>query len=66
MLNNLRGRIIAKFRTVKNFASFVHWSNRKAYDVLNGKQELTMMDMEEICDAIELEIPSEIRVLFFE
>ena len=66
MLNNLRGEIVAKYRTVKNFAKTVHWSNRKAYDVLNGKQELTMMDMEEICDAIELEIPSEIRKLFFE
>lgn len=66
MLNNLRGRIIAKYRTVKNFAIAVKWSNRKAYDVLNGKQELTLMDMEKICEALDLEIPSEIRYLFLE
>lgn len=66
MLNNLRGRIIAKFRSVRKFAAFVKWSNRKAYDILNGKQEPTMMDMETICNAIDLEIPEEIHYLFFE
>lgn len=63
--NNLRGRIIAKFHTVVNFANAVKWSKRKAYDILNGRQEMTLEDMETICVALEIEIPSEIRELFF-
>jgi len=63
--NNLRGRIIAKFRTIMNFAKAVGWSNRKAYDIINGRQEMTLNDMEVICSALEIEIPSDIRELFF-
>ena len=63
--NNLRGRIIAKYRTIINFAKAVKWSNRKAYDVLNGRQEMTLSDMETICIALEIEIPSNVRELFF-
>lgn len=63
--NNLRGRIIAKFHTITNFAKAVGWSNRKAYDVINGRQEMTTSDIETICNALEIEIPSEIRELFF-
>ena len=63
--DNLRGRIIAKFRTVTNFAKAVGWSNRKAYDILNGRQEMTIEDMETICIVLAVEIPSDIRELFF-
>lgn len=63
--NNLRGRIIAKFRTIANFAKAVGWSNRKAYDIINGRQEMTLNDMEIICVVLEIEIPSDIGELFF-
>lgn len=63
--NNLRGRIIAKFRTIMNFAKAVGWSNRKAYDIINCRQEMTLNDMEVICSTLEIEIPSDIRELFF-
>lgn len=63
--NNLRGRIIAKYRTILNFAKAIKWSNRKAYDVLNGRQEMTLADMEDICMALEVSIPEDIKELFF-
>ena len=61
----LRGRIIAKFRYVKRFADAVGWSTRKAYDIVNGKQELTATDIDEICAALEIEIPEDLRILIF-
>lgn len=63
--NNLRGRIIAKYRTIQNFASSIGWSNRKAYDIVNGKQEATAKDIETMCNALDVFVPEEIRVLFF-
>ena len=63
--NNLRGRIIGKFHTIKNFAKAVYWSDRKAYDVINGRQEMTATDIDTICNALGIELPSEIRELFF-
>lgn len=63
--NNLRGRIITRFHTIVNFAKSVGWSNRKAYDIINGRQEMTLNDMEVICNALEIEIPSDVRELFF-
>lgn len=63
--NNLRGRIISKYHTVLNFAKALHWSSRKAYDIVNGKQEPTGKDIEEMCAVLNVEIPEDMRMLFF-
>jgi hypothetical protein len=63
--NNLRGLIIAKYRTILAFANAVKWSKRRTYDLLNGRQEMTLADMETICEALEIVLPSDIRSLFF-
>lgn len=63
--DELRGRVVAMFRTVLNFAHKVGWSNRKAYDILNGKQEMTAKDIEVICSALDITIPDEMRRLIF-
>lgn len=64
--NNLRGRIIAMFGTILGFAKAVGWSSRKAYDIVNGKQEPTMSDLEVMCKTLEVEIPADFRFLFLE
>ena len=63
--NNLRGRIISMYRSVQNFAHAVNWSNRKAYDIVNGRQEMTGKDIDVMCDALNVQIPDEMRNLFF-
>ena len=63
--NNLRGRIIGKYHSVINFARAVKWSSRKAYDIVNGKQEPTGKDIETMCNALDVQIPAEIKALFF-
>lgn len=66
MVNNyLRGRIVSKFRTVQLFARALNWSNRKAYDIVNGKQEPTSGDIDAMCKALDVEVPEEMRLLFF-
>ncbi len=63
--NNLRGRIISKYKTVLNFGKYLHWSARKTYDIVNGKQEPTAKDIEAMCAALDVEIPEDMRLLFF-
>ena len=63
--DNLRGRIISMYRTVLNFGKALHWSTRKTYDIVNGKQEPTAKDIEAMCVALGVEIPEEMRILFF-
>ena len=63
--NNLRGRIISMYHSVQNFARSVKWSNRKAYDIVNGRQEMTGKDIDVMCNALNVQIPEEMRNLFF-
>ena len=63
--NYLRGRIVERYRTVKCFAREIGWSNRKAYDIVNGRQEPTSRDIDEMCKALGVEVPEEIRLMFF-
>ena len=63
--NNLRGRIITMFHSVKNFAAAIGWSTRKAYDIVNGKQTMTGKDIDEMCNVLNVTIPEEMRLLFF-
>lgn len=62
----LRGKIISMYRTLLNFASAVNWSSRKTYDIVNGKQEPTAKDIEDMCKALNVQIPEEMRELFFD
>ena len=64
--NNLRGRIIAMYHSIKNFAKVMNWSNRKTYDIVNGKQKPTGQDIDQMCAALNVEIPEEMRNLFFQ
>ena len=62
---NLRGCIISKYHSMVRFAESVNWSTRKTYDIVNGKQVMTAKDIETICAALEIEIPSQFKRLFF-
>lgn len=63
--NKLRGRIVSMYRTVLNFAKVMQWSTRKAYDIVNLKQEPTGKDIEAMCAALKVEIPEDMKELFF-
>ena len=61
----LRGRIVSMYRSLLNFARAVGWSSRKTYDIVNGKQEPTAKEIEQMCSALKVEIPDDMRQLFF-
>ena len=63
--NNLRGRIISMYHSVLSFGKTLQWSSRKTYDIVNGKQEPTSKDIEAMCAALNVQIPEEMRLLFF-
>lgn len=63
--NYLRGRIISMYHSVLNFGKALNWSSRKTYDIVNGKQEPTSKDIEAMCTALNVQIPEEMRLLFF-
>ena len=63
--NNLRGRIIAMYRTILNFSKVINWSSRKAYDIVNGKQTMTGTDIDEMCKVLDVQVSDEMRSLFF-
>lgn len=63
--NQLRGLIVSKFHSVMNFARVIKWSSRKAYDIVNGKQEPTGTDIDQMCNVLGIEIPENMRILFF-
>ena len=62
---NLRGLIISKYHTVLNFGKALNWSSRKTYDLVNGKQEPTLREIEAMCKALSIEISEQMQVLFF-
>lgn len=63
--NNLRGRIISMYHSVLNFSRVMHWSARRTYDIVNGKQEITAKDIDEMCVALNVQIPEDMKNLFF-
>ena len=63
--NYLRGAIIGKYGSLLKFAEVLGWSSRKVYDIVNGNQEPSGRDIEVICNALQVDIPDEIRKLFF-
>lgn len=61
----LKGRIIECFGSVLKFAEKIGWSHRKAYDIVNGKQEPTARDIENMAEILCVTIPDELHALFF-
>lgn len=63
--NALRARIIATFGSINEFARAMQWSQRKASYIVNGRQEPTGKEIESMAVALNVEIPDELRTLFF-
>ena len=63
--NRLRGAIITVFGSVRKFAKAAKWSERKAYAIVSGSQEPTAKDIDLMCCLLHVEIPAEMRALFF-
>ena len=65
-MNNLalRGRILGMYKTLGGFAEAIGWSRRKVSYIVSGRQEATAKDIEQMCDALNVEVPEDFRLLF--
>lgn len=61
----LRGRIVEMYGSIARFAEAIGWSARKVSYIVNGKQEPTGKEIEAMAEALQVEIPEDLRVLFF-
>ena len=61
----VKGFILSKFGSVAKFAEYVGWSNRKARDIVSGRQKPTAKDMEVIADALGIKTAEPFCALFF-
>ena len=63
--NELRGRIVALYGSINRFAEALGWSTRKASYIVNGKQEATGKEIEQMANALNVDIPDDLHALFF-
>ena len=54
MENSLLAAVLAKFRSISNFARELNWDRKKASRIVNQQQWPTAKDMDEMADALEV------------
>ena len=52
--NDLRGAVLAKFRTITQFADAMKWDRKKASRIVNRLQNPTVEDMENMSEVLEV------------
>jgi len=60
----LRAIVVSKYKSVLTFSKAIGWSSRKAYDIVNGRQEATAHDIESMAELFGVTVPSELRPFF--
>ena len=61
----LKGVVISRFGTVGKFGTALGWSQRKARDIVSGRQIPNARDIEQMAEVLQVTIPSELKALFF-
>lgn len=61
----LRELLLRKFGSIAKFAEAIGWSYRKAYAIVNHKQEPTASEMEEIAKITEMQSAEEFVRFFY-
>ncbi len=62
--NEIRGAVMAKYRTVADFAEAVGWGKGKAYRVICGSQNPDNVDIRRMCEALGISEPADIVRIF--
>ena len=52
MANQLRGMVLAKFKSISAFAEVLGWDRKKASRIVNRQQLPTANDMDEMADVL--------------
>jgi hypothetical protein len=63
--SELRGEAIKKCGSIKGFANAVKWSGRKASYIMTGRQIMTIKDVEQSAEVLEVETMEDFMRIFF-
>lgn len=63
-INEIRGAVMAKFRSVADFAEAAGWGKHKAYRVIQGLQSPNCEDIRRMCEVLNISEPADIVRLF--
>ena len=63
--NVLRGAVAERFGSCAKFAQALGWSNRKARDIVSGRQIPNATELEEMADTLGIHDPADFMRVFF-
>ena len=66
MTRTLRGRIVETYGSIRAFAEALGWHEQKAWRIVSGAQEATASEISAMADALHVDIPDDLRALFFQ
>ena len=61
---SLRGAVLSKYKTITEFSSAIGWERGKASRIVNGTQQPSKKDMEQIITLLDIE-KGAVAPLFF-
>ena len=64
-MENYRGLIFSKYKSITEFAAAIGWTRNKASRIANGIQEPDAEDMERMADALDIVSPEQFMNVFF-
>lgn len=63
--NTLKGRIVSRYGTVRNFAADLNWPESKISRILRQRQDPHLNDIKLICSRLQIDDPNEVVDIFF-
>ena len=58
VMNELRGLVLTRFRSISEFARELNWDRKKASRIVNRVQDPTVADMEQMAAALKVLDPT--------
>lgn len=66
MTRTLRGRIVELYGSLRAFAEALGWHEQKVWRIVSGTQEATAGEICAMAAALQVDIPEDMRALFFQ
>lgn len=60
-----RGRIIEEFGSITSFAKAMDWSQRKASYITNGRQDMTVKEVEDCAEVLGVDNAKDFMRIFY-
>lgn len=61
----LRGAVASKYKSISNFARAIGWTRNKASRIINNEQDITLSEIIEVTNALEIDSQEVFLDIFF-